>query len=130
VNDKTVQAFAEGIVIDDGVDERFQALPAKLIILTPHSANGVDGFMDGIGNATENATEDMMAQVQEVLVTIHEGRFHQVKRMFAAAGAQVVFLKRLSMGPISLDEKLSPGEYRMLTQEEIQVLYAHKGMGS
>jgi 16S rRNA pseudouridine516 synthase len=86
--------------------------------------------MDGIGNATENATEDMMAQVQEVLVTIHEGRFHQVKRMFAAAGAQVVFLKRLSMGPISLDEKLSPGEYRMLTQEEIQVLYAHKGMGS
>lgn len=54
--------------------------------------------------------------------TIHEGRFHQVKRMLEAVGNEVLFLKRLSMGPLFLDEKLAPGEYRALTDEEIKKL--------
>lgn len=55
-------------------------------------------------------------------LTIHEGRFHQVKRMLEVVGNEVLFLKRLSMGPLFLDEKLAPGEYRALTDEEIKKL--------
>lgn len=55
----------------------------------------------------------------EVLLTIHEGKFHQVKRMFEALSCHVIYLKRLSMGPLVLDETLEPGQYRALTQEEL-----------
>ena len=55
-------------------------------------------------------------------LTIHEGRFHQVKRMLEAVGNEVLFLKRLSMGPLFLDENLNPGDYRALTDEELKEL--------
>ena len=55
----------------------------------------------------------------EVCVTVHEGKFHQVKRMLAACGAPVTYLRRLSMGPLRLDETLTPGQFRLLSQEEI-----------
>ena len=58
----------------------------------------------------------------EILLTIHEGKFHQVKRMFESLGCQVVFLKRLSMGSLKLDPELKPGEYRPLTEEELELL--------
>ncbi len=61
-----------------------------------------------------------------VLLTIHEGRFHQVKRMFEAVGNEVMFLKRLSMGSLKLDESLKPGEYRSLTEKELDDLKNHK----
>lgn len=61
----------------------------------------------------------------EVQITIREGKFHQVKRMFQAVGNQVVFLKRISMGNLMLDKELRPGEYRLLTQEEIMRLKEH-----
>ncbi len=54
-----------------------------------------------------------------VNLIIHEGRFHQIKRMLEAVGNEVLFLKRLSMGSLELDEALLPGQYRELTQEEI-----------
>ena len=73
------------------VDETLTAMPAQLDILGP-------------GN--------------EVKVTIREGKFHQIKRMFAAVGREVVYLKRLSMGPLVLDGSLPPGAYRRLTEEE------------
>ena len=57
-----------------------------------------------------------------VHITIHEGRFHQIKRMFEAVGNEVIFLKRLSMGSLKLDEHLKPGEYRELTPEELAAL--------
>lgn len=60
--------------------------------------------------------------VSEILLTITEGRYHQVKRMFAAIGCQVTYLKRLSMGSLLLDEQLSPGHYRPLTEEELSLL--------
>lgn len=61
---------------------------------------------------------------KEALVTIREGKFHQIKKMVAALGEgrEVVYLRRISFGPLSLDESLSPGEYRRLTEGEIESL--------
>ena len=59
---------------------------------------------------------------QEALVTLREGKFHQVKRMLAACGKPVTYLKRLSMGPLRLDEALAPGAFRPLTEGEIHTL--------
>lgn len=59
----------------------------------------------------------------EILLTIQEGKFHQVKRMFEALDCKVVYLKRLSMGCLKLDEQLQTGQYRPLTADEIEDLY-------
>ncbi|WP_394522139.1 pseudouridine synthase [Lacrimispora sp. JR3] len=61
-------------------------------------------------------------EVTEVYLTIREGKFHQVKRMFETLGCHVVYLKRISMGSLLLDEALKPGEYRTLREEEIEEL--------
>ena len=61
------------------------------------------------------------------LVTVREGKFHQVKRMLAFCGKPVVRLERLSMGPLELDRSLEPGRWRLLTQAEIQALRALMG---
>ena len=58
----------------------------------------------------------------EALVTLREGKFHQVKRMLAARGQPVLYLKRLSMGRLRLDPALAPGAWRMLTEEERSAL--------
>ena len=55
-------------------------------------------------------------------ISIMEGKFHQIKRMFEAVSNKVIYLKRISMGKIMLDERLSPGEFRPLTEEEITIL--------
>ncbi len=60
--------------------------------------------------------------VSEIELTISEGKFHQVKRMFEAVDKKVVYLKRISMGSLVLDENLEPGLYRLLTDEEITQL--------
>ena len=57
-------------------------------------------------------------------VTLREGKHHQVKRMIAAVGGHVAHLKRLSIGPLRLDESLAPGAYRELTEEEVSMLRA------
>ena len=57
-----------------------------------------------------------------LLLTIQEGRFHQVKRMLAAVGNEVVYLKRLSMGPLVLEESLARGQFRALSEEERKAL--------
>lgn len=87
------KAFAAGILLSD-----FTARPAKLEIL-----EAGDGFS--------------LADV-----TLTEGKFHQVKRMFAAVGHPLAALCRLQIGPLTLDEALAPGEWRMLTDEEIKAL--------
>ena len=58
----------------------------------------------------------------ECLVTLREGKFHQVKRMLAARGKPVLYLKRLSMGPLHLDPALPSGSARALTEEELSAL--------
>ena len=62
------------------------------------------------------------------IVTVREGKFHQVKRMLASCGAPVVYLKRLSMGPLALGDELGRGEHRMLRDEEVAALYRACGM--
>lgn len=59
----------------------------------------------------------------EAYITISEGRFHQVKRMFQAVGINVTYLKRISMGALKLDENLAPGEYKKLSKEEINEVF-------
>lgn len=64
----------------------------------------------------------------EGLVTVQEGKFHQVKRMLSARGKPVSYLKRLSMGPLTLDENLSAGEIRKLTEDEVTALRRSVGL--
>ena len=66
---------------------------------------------------------ELLPQPCTCIVTLREGKFHQVKRMLAACGAPVLYLKRLSMGPLTLPDDLPPGAYRLLTDEEISALY-------
>lgn len=96
IKDTAVKQFANGLFVDD----ELTALPAVLKILS------------------YNSDEDY----SEIHVTIHEGKFHQVKRMFTAIGSEVLFLKRITFGSLSLDESLKTGEYRTLTKEEISLL--------
>ena len=63
-----------------------------------------------------------MITASSINITIHEGRYHQIKRMLEAVGNKVTFLKRISMGPLKLDESLAPGEYRRLTADELAAL--------
>ena len=93
VTEEDVKAFAEGVTLDDG----YETMPAELEILK---------------------SDD----ISEIELTIHEGKFHQVKRMFESVGKKVVYLKRLSMGKLKLDEGLALGEYRELTEEEVKMI--------
>lgn len=61
----------------------------------------------------------LLGDGREALITLREGKFHQVKRMTASRGAHVTYLKRLTMGPLTLDPALPPGAYRLLTGEEV-----------
>ena len=97
-----VERFWQGIVLSDGTP----VMPARLEVLNKGEA--------GLKGAEEETIQ--------VLLTIQEGKFHQVKRMFEVLGCKVIYLKRMSMGPLKLDEGLRPGEYRALTEEEIRQL--------
>ncbi|MDF1617000.1 pseudouridine synthase [Petrocella sp. FN5] len=85
--------FLVGVTLDDG----YKTMPAKLEILSAGEAS-------------------------EVYITIHEGKFHQVKRMFEAVDKEVVYLKRIQMGGLSLDSNLKLGGYRELREDEVQAL--------
>jgi len=94
IDAKDITTFKNGVVIDDG----YKCMPAILEVL--------------------NANDDG----SEVMVTIQEGKFHQVKRMFESVDKKVVFLRRISFGPLKLDENLCEGQYRELSEEEINSL--------
>ncbi|MEG0279920.1 MAG: 16S rRNA pseudouridine(516) synthase RsuA [Morganella sp. (in: enterobacteria)] len=83
-------------------------------------AQGV--MLNGEQHPTKPARLEIIT-AQDVRLTISEGRYHQVKRMFAAAGNHVNALHREQVGGIVLDETLAPGEYRPLTDEEIQSVF-------
>jgi len=97
VTEEDVKAFQQGVTLDDG----YETLPAELKIL-------------------EAGPES------QIVITIVEGKFHQVKRMFQAVDKTVTYLKRLSMGELKLDEELELGEYRELTEEELELLQQRK----
>ena len=65
-------------------------------------------------------------EISESLLTIREGKFHQVKRMFKAVGREVIYLKRISMGKLKLDESLGKGGCRRLTEDEIKIITGEK----
>lgn len=94
-----VQQFTEGIPMDGEM-----CLPAKLMI-------------DSVDEVNETSV---------IRLILHEGKFHQVKRMVQFVGKEVIYLKRIRMGNLSLDESLSLGEYRVLTAEELQLLEYRK----
>lgn len=77
------------------------------------------GMVLGDGLACLPAGLEPLGDGSECLVTLREGKYHQVKRMMAARGKPVTYLKRLSMGPLRLDAALAPGEWRPLTREEV-----------
>ncbi len=84
--------------------------------------------IDG-GERCENAKLELL-EGDRALVTIHEGKFHQVKRMIAAVGGEVYFLRRLAVGPLRLDEALAPGDVRELTENELSALLDAENGGS
>ena len=98
VTTEDVRAFARGIPLED-----FTCMPADLII-------------------------ERSGEISEVTVIIREGKFHQIKRMFEAVDKEVIYLKRLEMGSLSLDAGLAPGEFRRLTGEELCSLFALAGI--
>lgn len=100
INDRVTEAdihtFSKGVKLDDG----YETKPAKLEILKSETTS-------------------------EIHLTITEGKFHQVKRMFEAVNKKVIYLKRLTMGPLQLDDSLALGEYRELTDEELEELLSY-----
>ncbi len=89
-----VRRFEEGVDIGD----EKHTLPARLVIQSNDESN----------------------MESEITLTIREGRFHQVKRMFQAVGKEVVYLKRIQMGSLVLDSTLRPGEYKKLDRKELE----------
>lgn len=86
--------------------------------------SAIEQFKEGVDIGDDKPTlpaELVILSEKEAELTIHEGRFHQVKRMFEAVGCTVTYLKRLSMGSLTLGE-LEKGEYRKLTEEEVVLL--------
>ncbi|MGE4276636.1 MAG: pseudouridine synthase [Lawsonibacter sp.] len=81
-----------------------------------------EGMVLGDGLHCLPATLKPLGDGSECLVTLREGKYHQVKRMLAARGKPVLALKRLSMGPLSLDEGLDQGKWRALTVREVATL--------
>ncbi|KHE70566.1 pseudouridine synthase [Halobacillus sp. BBL2006] len=93
VTESDVAKFSEGVILDDG----YKTKPGELTILSS-------------------------GEHSEIELTITEGKFHQVKRMFEAVDKKVTYLKRISMGELELDPELELGEYRELTDEEVDYL--------
>lgn len=94
VTEEDILAFEEGVILNDG----YKTMPAKLKVIE-------NGYASS-----------------KCLITIKEGKFHQIKRMFIAVDKEVTYLKRLSMGNLELDETLELGEYRQLTEQELKIL--------
>ena len=80
------------------------------------------GMVLGDGSQCLPALLEPLGRGNECRLTLREGKYHQVKRMLAARGKPVAFLRRLSMGPLSLGEELKEGEWRLLTEAEVEAL--------
>ncbi|WP_283609505.1 pseudouridine synthase [Faecalispora anaeroviscerum] len=101
ISSEDILAFSVGIKMKD-----FEALPAKLSVLPP-----------------ELCDEKITPPERQARVCIYEGKFHQVKRMFAARGKTVLALRRVQIGALKLDPNLSPGEVRQMTAKEILAVF-------
>ena len=108
--DKTYLAHVEGIMTQEDVETFVKGIPLKDFTCQPAKL--------------EIVSVDSVKNQSLVRVTIAEGKFHQVKRMVAYCGKEVVDLQRLTMGTLALDENLERGEWRRLTKEELEELLA------
>ena len=106
--DKTYLAQVKGIMTDTDVETFAQGIPLKDFTCQPAKL--------------ELVSIDTEKDQSLIRVTIAEGKFHQVKRMVAYCGKEVVDLQRLTMGTLTLDEDLKRGEWRRLTKEELEGL--------
>lgn len=93
VTEEDVEAFSRGVTLEDG----YKTMASQLLILERGSVSSVE-------------------------ITIYEGKFHQVKRMFQSVGKEVIYLKRISMGELKLDEALKPGSFRELNENERRLI--------
>ncbi|WP_414048542.1 pseudouridine synthase [Macrococcus animalis] len=92
----TIKTFSKGVTLEDG----YHTMPGDLSVISVDNNN----------------------QMSEINLVIQEGKFHQVKRMFEAVNMKVTYLKRIKMGDLFLDENLKVGEYKKLTQDEINLV--------
>ena len=106
--DKTYLAQVKGMMTQEDVETFAKGIPLKDFTCQPAKL--------------ELVSIDPEKNQSQIRVTIAEGKFHQVKRMVAYCGKEVVNLKRLTMGTLTLDENLKRGEWRRLTQEELEGL--------
>ncbi|MCC3376346.1 pseudouridine synthase [Cohnella sp. REN36] len=132
VGEADVQAFEAGVALDDG----YVTLPAVLRVRS--RTKGTEPFAEDDAEsavARLNVHPPLAANraayaeaagsgrtLSWIELTIREGKFHQVKRMFQAVGKQVLYLRRVSMGPLPLDAGLAPGEWRELSKAETEEL--------
>ncbi len=105
VTDADVLAFRDGLTISGEVE----CLPAELKVLSVCERDGSDD-------------PDTDPHISEIEITIREGKYHQIKRMFRAVGHEVLYLKRIAMGPLQLDDALPVGSFRRLTDVEIRLI--------
>ena len=129
--DKTYFLLTKGRVTDDDVDllekgidlgDEKLTLPAEVSGVSVVKWDDIKSYHDNILSSKEFDTEDKTGEFSSLYLTIHEGRYHQVKRMMAKVGKPVLYLKRVTMGTLKLDGKLSVGDYRKLTEKEVEEL--------
>ena len=130
--DKTYFVRVEGQVTEEAVrkletgldiGENKLTLPAKVkIVGGSGSFSQISGQEDLVPHVR---VENLPEIYTELYLTIREGKFHQVKRMMEAVGTPVIYLKRISMGPLTLPDDLKKGECRELTEDEIAALKRH-----
>lgn len=105
------------------VDKVYYA-KVKGVVTKEDAKKFAEGLSIGQGETAKPSNLEILVsdEISEIKLTIQEGKFHQVKRMFASVGKEVVYLKRLSMGSLVLDEQLELGTYRPLTRKELEDL--------
>lgn len=130
------------IITDDGALSHELLSPSKHVAKTYYAdilgiadESHITAFHKGIDIGDDDLTEpallrilntDQINNTSEIELTITEGRFHQVKRMFHALGMEVTYLKRISMGALKLDSEIPLGSFRRLTSEEIEMIKYNK----
>lgn len=123
--DKTYFVRVEGRLTVENIEKLEKGVDIGEDKLTmPAKAEIVGGSWEDTGEPQPGRVrrENLPEVYTELLLTIHEGKFHQVKRMMAAVGTPVIYLKRISMGPLTLPDNLKKGECRPLTEEEVKSL--------
>ncbi len=112
LTEEKIQMIQDGVMLRGG-----KARPAEITLVETKQLKDILEIATGI-----RAENQMEHPVYAALLTVHEGKKHQVKRMIRGIGGYVVYLKRISVGTVKLDELLRPGEYRPLTEEELEKL--------